>query len=283
MISNASKKGFRIRQLCQLSEVSVSGYYQWRKGGRVKKAGEDKILRDKVKLVYSDSRCNYGSRRIVAQLRREGYKIGRKRVMRLMKEIGIKVEQKRSYKPKTTDSKHNLAISENLLEVIGKVERINQVWVGDITYIPTVEGWMYLSVFMDLRSRRIKGWRLRDNMRTDLVIEAYMQAVFANRPSEGLIVHTDRGSQYASDSFREVLKRTGAISSMAGKGYCYDNAAIESFWATLKKDLRLTKPFKTKEEAKRVIFDYIEVYYNRKRIHSAINYLSPVDFEKQVC
>jgi len=283
MIDQLTKQGHGIRQLCELYDVSASGYYQWLEHEPGRRQREDAILGVKIEEIYRESRCNYGSPRILVQLRRDGWKIGKKRVVRLMKERDIKVVQKPSYRPRTTDSKHSLPVSENLLQDLGHVENINQVWVSDITYIPTREGWMYLSAFMDLKSRKIKGWRMRSNMKTDLVLDAYMQAVFTHRPPEGLIVHSDRGSQYASGSFREALKRTGAISSMSGKGYCYDNAAMESFWATLKKDLKITKPFKTKEDAKETIFDYIEVYYNRRRIHSSINDLSPVDFEAQVC
>jgi len=283
MIDQLTKQGHGIRQLCELYDVSASGYYQWLEHEPGRRQREDAILGVKIEEIYRESRCNYGSPRILVQLRRDGWKIGKKRVVRLMKERDIKVVQKPSYRPRTTDSKHSLPVSENLLQDLGHVENINQVWVSDITYIPTREGWMYLSAFMDLKSRKIKGWRMRSNMKTDLVLDAYMQAVFTHRPPEGLIVHSDRGSQYASGSFREALKRTGAISSMSGKGYCYDNAAMESFWATLKKDLKITKPFKTKEDAKETIFDYIEVYYNRRRIHSSINDLSPIDFEAQVC
>lgn len=283
MIKKLAIEGHEVCRLCDLYDVSASGYYQWLEHKPGKKEAEDAILGIKIDEIYRESRCNYGSPRILVRLRKDGWKVGKKRVVRLMKERGIKVVQKPSYRPRTTDSKHSLPLSENLLQGIGHVENINQVWVSDITYIPTLEGWMYLSAFMDLKSRKIKGWRMRDNMNAELVLDAYMQAVFTHRPQEGLIVHSDRGSQYASGSFREALKRTGAISSMSGKGYCYDNAAMESFWATLKKDLKITKPFKTKEDAKKSIFDYIEVYYNRRRIHSSINYLSPVDFETQVC
>ena len=161
------------------------------------------------------------------------------------------------------------------------VDRVNQVWVSDITYIPTHEGWLYLAAFMDLKSRRIKGWRLRDHLRTELVEDAFQQAVLRERPAPGLVVHSDRGCQYANNRFRQTLMQYQALSSMSGKGNCYDNAAMESFWATLKTDLSIREPFKTKEEARQTIFDYIEVFYNRIRMHSSLGYLSPVDYEKK--
>lgn len=283
MIKELTKEGHRVIDLCELYEVSSSGYYQWLTHRPGRRETERQILGAKIEKIHHESRCNYGSPRIWKRLLGMGEKVSKKRVAGIMREMGIKVRQKASYKPRTTDSKHNLLVSENLLAGIGEIEKVNQVWVGDITCIPTLEGWMYLAAFMDLKSKKIKGWRLRDNMKAELVTDAYMHGYFTHRPPAGLIVHSDRGSQYASSSFREALGRTGAIGSMAGKGYCYDNAAMESFWATLKKELNITQPFKTKEEAKRAIFDYIEVYYNRQRIHSAINYLSPVDYEAKVC
>ena len=169
----------------------------------------------------------------------------------------------------------------NRLAELPEVSHVNQVWVTDITYIPTLEGWLYLTAFLDLKSRKIKGWTIRDHMRTDLIESAFLRAVFREKPRAGLIVHSDRGCQYASREFRALLKRHQALGSMSAKGNCYDNAAMESFWATLKTDLRINKPYQTKEEARRAIFDYIEVFYNRRRIHSALGDLSPLDYEQQ--
>jgi len=271
--------GHDVRDLCDLFEVSTSGYYAWagRKPG--KRQVSDLSLAEHIEQVHASSRKTYGSPRITKTLRRQGLKCGKKRVARIMKHKGLRGAQKARFRPRTTDSRHDLPISPNRLAEFSAVERINQVWVGDITYIPTLEGWMYLAAFMDLKSRKIKGWTIRDHMHTELVEAAFLQAVFREGPVPGLIAHSDRGSQYASREFRSLLDRHQALSSMSAKGNCYDNATMESFWATLKTDMGISKPFKTKEEARLAIFDYIEVFYNRRRIHSAIGDLSPLDYE----
>ena len=233
-----------------------------------------------IKQIHKASRKTYGSPRIMKQLRKNGYLCSRKRVARIMRKEAVFGAQKARCRPRTTDSRHNYSISQNRLAAMS-VDRVNQVWVSDITYISTHEGWLYLAAFMDLKSRRIKGWRLRDHLRTELVEDAFQQAVLRERPAPGLVVHSDRGCQYANNRFRQTLMQYQALSSMSGKGNCYDNAAMESFWATLKTDLSIREPFKTKEEARQTIFDYIEVFYNRIRMHSSLGYLSPVDYEKK--
>ena len=212
------------------------------------------------------------------QLQQAGVRCGRKRVARIMKQAALKGAQKARFRPRTTDSRHDYPVSPNRLEGMA-IDYLNQVWTSDITYIPTMEGWLYLAAFMDLKSRRIKGWRLRDHLKTDLVEDAFRQAIFRDRPGPGLVVHSDRGCQYASDQFRQILVQHQALSSMAAKGNCYDNAAMESFWATLKTDLNIRQPFKTKEDARQAIFDYIEIFYNRVRLHSSLGDLSPLDYE----
>lgn len=283
MIRELATQGQSVRELCDLYEVSASGYYDWADRGPSKRDKADEQLAGEIAEIHKESRKTYGSPRITQALRKKAIKAGKKRVARIMRKKGIMGVQKAAFRPKTTDSNHNLPVSPNLLAGMGEVQRLNQVWVGDITYIPTMEGWMYLAAFMDLKSRWIKGWCLRDHMRTELVENAFTQALFRNNPSAGLMVHSDRGSQYASHRFRDLLEQNKAISSMSGKGNCYDNAAMESFWATLKKDLRITKPFKTKEEARLAIFDYIEVFYNRFRMHSSLGGLSPLDYENKLC
>lgn len=279
MIQNQATQGHSVLELCEMLEVSASGYYAWatRKPGERQKA--DQELAAKIQQVHGSSRKTYGSPRITTTLRRQGLKCSRKRVARIMKQNGLQGAQKARFRPRTTDSRHDDPISPNRLELVAFIDHLNQIWASDITYIPTLEGWLYLAAFMDLKSRKITGWRLRDNMRTDLVEDAFLQAVFRNRPEPGLIVHSDRGSQYASHQFRKTLAQHQAISSMAGNGNCYDNAAMESFWATLKTDLSISQPFKTKEEARLAIFDYIETFYNRFRLHSALGDLSPLDYE----
>ena len=268
-----------VDRLCELFEVSASGYYDWRDRPACERKKADKTLAERITAVHKASRKTYGSPRILVALRKQGVKCGKKRVARIMKENEIKGAQKARFRPRTTDSRHSDPISPNRLELIEFIDHLNQIWASDITYIPTLEGWVYLAAFMDLKSRKITGWCLRDNMKTDLVEDAFLQAVFRHRPGSGLIVHSDRGSQYASHQFRKTLAQHGCISSMAGKGHCYDNAAMESFWATLKTDLNINQPFKTKEEARLAIFDYIETFYNRFRLHSGLGDLSPLDYE----
>jgi transposase InsO family protein len=279
VIREQATAGHSVQELCGLFEVSASGYYAWagRKPG--KRAVADQALVGQIQQVHTASRRTYGSPRITKTLRKQGLKCGKKRVARLMRQKGIHGAQKARFRPRTTDSRHDLPISPNRLADLPSVDRVNQVWVSDITYIPTLEGWLYLAAFMDLKSRKIKGWTIRDHMRTELVETAFRQAVYRAGPVPGLIAHSDRGSQYASREFRQLLHRHQVLSSMSAKGNCYDNAAMESFWATLKSEIGIKKPFTTKEGARLAIFDYIEVFYNRRRIHSATGDLSPLDYE----
>ena len=272
---------YDVLELCEALAVSPSGYYASvdRKPGKRQEANQELV--QQIQQVHAASRKTYGSPRIATTLRQQGVSCGRKRVARLMKQNDLQGAQKARYKPRTTDSNHDLPISPNRLAELPAVERINQVWVGDITYIPTLEGWMYLAAFMDLKSRKIKGWTIRDHMQTSLVSEAFGRAVFQEGPVPGLITHTDRGCQYASREFQALLNQHHVLGSMSAKGNCYDNAAMESFWATLKTDMRIVKPFKTKEDARRAVFDYIETFYNRFRLHSALG-CSPLDYENQL-
>jgi putative transposase len=273
---------YEVNELCELYGVSTSGYYAWanRKPGKRALANQD--LTNRIKASHTASRQTYGSPRITKELRKAGVRCTRKRVARIMCQTGLQGVQKGRYKPRTTDSRHDQPISPNRLAGLLEVSHVNQVWASDITCIPTLEGWLYLAAFMDLKSRKIKGWTLRDHMRTELVATAFLRAVFRERPPHGLIVHSDRGTQYASREFRSLLDRHQALGSMSAKGNCYDNAAMESFWSTLKADLRINQPYPTKEAARRAIFDYIEVFYNRRRIHSALGDLSPLDYEQQL-
>jgi transposase InsO family protein len=279
MIREQATAGQTVTELCDLFEVSASEYYAWAGKKPGKRAVADQALAEQIQQVHTSSRRTYGSPRITKILRKKGLKCGKKRVARLMKQKGLHGAQKARFRPRTTDSRHDLPISPNRLADLPSVDRVNQVWVSDITYIPTLEGWLYLAAFMDLKSRKVKGWTIRDHMRTELVETAFRQAIYRAGPVAGLIAHSDRGSQYASREFRQLLDRHRVQSSMSAKGNCYDNAAMESFWATLKSELGIQKPFRTKEEARLAIFDYIEVFYNRRRIHSAIGDLSPLDYE----
>ena len=268
-----------VSEACTLLEVSCSGYYSWRGRTPSPRAREDQRIGQRVQVIHATSHKTYGSPRMMRSLRNEGIRCSRKRVARIMREHGLRGCQKARFRPPTTDSKHNAPISPNRLRKIEEIEKPNHVWVSDITYIPTREGWSYLAAIMDLGTRNIKGWSLKDTLKTELVSEAFLQATFKYRPASGLIMHSDRGCQYASEEFRGLLKKYDALGSMSAKGNCYDNAAMESFWATLKNELNIKKPFETQEEARRILFEYIEVFYNRQRLHSSLGYQSPLDYE----
>lgn len=266
--------------MCELLDVSRSSYYHWlmqeTPSARVL---ENKELSEKIKMIFIENKCRYGSRRIRRALQNMGFKVSRRRVGRLMKEQQLCCKTKRKFKH-TTDSNHQLPIAPNLLNRNFSPAEPNQVYVGDITYIPTQEGWLYLAVVIDLFSRQVVGWSMNKRMKTSLVNDAMLMAIWQRKPSKGLIWHTDRGSQYASHSHRDLLKQHGIIQSMSRKGNCWDNAPSESFFHTLKVELTHHEQFKTREEAKQAIFEYIEAYYNRVRMHSANDYLSPMVYEQ---
>jgi len=230
-------------------------------------------------MIFTKSRNTYGTRRIQRALAKEGLQISRRRIKKLMNEQGLVVKTKKKFKA-TTDSKHSLPVADNLLDRDFNPMRANQTYAGDITYVPTEEGWLYLAVVIDLYSRQIVGWSMDRTMRAELVNNALLMAIWKRKPARGLLWHTDRGSQYASDSHRALLKEHGIIQSMSRKGNCWDNAVSESFFHTLKTELIHHHKFKTREEAKQAIFEYIEIFYNRVRMHSANDYLSPVEFEQ---
>jgi putative transposase len=259
-------------------KVSRSGYYEWLVSVETATKKEDNELMDMITLIFAQGRSTYGARRIKALLQTKGQTASRKRIGRLMAAAGLSCKTRRKFRV-TTDSNHALAISPNLLERQFEVSQPNRVWAGDITYIPTAEGWLYLAVVLDLFSRQIIGWAMRDTMKADLVNDALLMAIWKRKPAAGLIWHTDRGSQYASASHRSILPQHHIIQSMSRKGNCWDNAVSESFFHTIKTELTHHIRFKTRQEAKQCIFEYIEVFYNRVRSHSTIGYLSPVEFE----
>jgi len=273
---------YSIAELCRTLEVSTSGYYAWKKGGRGSRARENRELGEKIKEIHKQNRGVYGSPLITRDLHDSGIRCGHNRVARIMKVLGIQGVQKSRFKPKTTDSKHNLAVSPNLLDQIDEVSRPNQAYVSDITYIPTRKGWVYLCAFMDMCTRAIKGWALRDYMDAGLVIDAFSAAAFKYTLPPGLIIHSDRGSQYASKDFHKTLKAHKALGSMGRTGCCYDNAAMESFWSTLKAEMNIRESFASLEDARIAIFDYIDTFYNPRRRHSLIGYLAPLDFESHL-
>lgn len=275
------KDNHSILLLCQLLEVAPSGYYDWRKRRQEpsSRQKENQELRQQIKSIHARSRQTYGAPRILADLRKEGRKHGRNRIARLMKEEGLCGRQKGRYRMKTTDSNHGQPIAPNRLAEAPPPSKRNQIWVGDITYIHTPEGWLFLAAILDLYSRKIVGWSMGPRIDTELILAALKMALARNPAPPGLLFHSDRGVQYASSAYREALKEAGLLASMSRPGNCYDNAAMESFWSTLKLELIYRRNFHSSQEARSEIFDYIESFYNRQRAHSALDYLSPIDFE----
>jgi transposase InsO family protein len=260
-------------------EVSRSGFYAWRDRpvSAAKKRRES--VAAKVKTVYEENRSVYGSPRICQALRAQGEVISEKTVARSMKELEIQGKIKKAFVPSTTDSNHANLVVENVLNREFSAELPNQKWAVDITYIHTDQGWLYLAGVMDLCSRMIVGWSMANHMRTELVTDALQMAIARRRPGGQLIHHSDRGVQYTCDDYMHLLQSQGMQASMSGKGNCWDNAAMESFWSTLKTELVYHEQYATHDEARASIFEYIEVFYNRKRLHSSIGYKSPEAFE----
>jgi putative transposase len=265
--------------MCDFMQVSRSCYYEWLNSPESLKSKQDKDLRAMIKDVFEESRSSYGARRIKHKLALQGVDVSRRRILRLMTEADLCCKTKRKFKA-TTNSKHNKPVAPNLLQRNFAASFPNQYWVGDITYIPTDEGWLYLATVIDLYSRKIIGWSMSSSLKADLVNNALLMAIWRRKPPKGLIWHTDQGSQYASDSHVKILKQHGIIQSMSRKGDCWDNAVAESFFHTLKVELIHQYKFKTREQAMKMIFEYIEIFYNQTRIHSANNYLAPTEFEK---
>jgi len=277
------KSDYPIRCLCQALEVSASGFYDWqeRQTNPGSRALENAQLSVQIQKVHSGSRQTYGSPRVQRALTIEGHRCGRNRIARLMRLKGLCGRAKGKYRVQTTDSNHTDPIAPNRLAQSPEPVAPNQVWVADITYILTGEGWLYLSAFMDLYSRKIVGWAMGPNIDTDLVLKSWNMALGQRQPKAGLLVHSDRGCQYASAAFRAALAQAQATPSMSRKGNCYDNAAMESFWSTLKHELIYRRQFESRAQAQLAIFDYIETFYNRRRLHSSLDYLSPIDFENK--
>ena len=272
-----------MKLLCDTIEISRSGYYAWRKRPESERDQKNQALKARIRLIHEKSDGTYGSPRITAELRAEGTSCGKNRVARLMKEEGLASESVKKFKIKTTDSNHDLPIAERIFETenVEAVMSPNQVWGGDITYVETEEGWLFLAIFLDLFTRKVVGFSCDDNMRTELVLKALSMALGRQDVNEGeLITHSDRGSQYAADEYRQKLEAAGIIASMSRKGNCYDNAHVESFFHSLKTELVYRRNFKTRQEAKQAIFEWIEIWYNRQRRHSSLEYMSPEEYEK---
>jgi putative transposase len=278
------KADHSIQTLCATFSVSASGYYDWRRRLRAPgpRAHETQVLTQSIKTIHAQSRQTYGSPRIQIELRKTGARHGRNRIARLMQQEGITGRQKARYRVRTTDSDHDEPIAPNRLAQAPAPRAPNQIWVADITYIDAgSEGWLYLAAIMDLYSRKIVGWAMGERIDTTLILKALSMSLLHRQPPAHLLFHSDRGVQYASADYRRALARSGLIASMSRRGNCYDNAAMESFWSTLKLELVYRRKFENRAQVRQEIFDYIETFYNRQRIHSALAYLSPVDFETQ--
>jgi putative transposase len=270
-----------VRHLCQVLGVSRAAFYEWKSEREPKRKSRDQSLVVHIKAAWRRGRKNYGSPRVTRELKAEGHAIGRRRVARLMREHGLKGAPNKRFRGSTTDSKHLAPVAPNLVNREFVVRKPDCLWVGDITYLPTRSGWVYLAVLIDLFSRKVVGWSLASHMRDELCLEALRRAVAARNPAHGLVHHTDRGSQYASNDYRKALSDIGAVQSMSRKGDCWDNACAESFFGTLEQELGGDVIWADETEARAAIGDYIHHFYNPVRRHSTLDYSSPVAYEHQ--
>lgn len=269
---------FPVTILCRVLGVSVSGFYAWRSRPTSERSKQDARLASEVAASHRRSRGRYGSPRVHADLRARGLKTSRKRVERLMRTQGLAARRRRRFR-KTTDSQHTQPIAPNLLERDFTASAPNQTWVGDVTFVWTREGWLYLAVLVDLYARAVVGWSMSEHNDTELVLDALTMATKRRKPPRGLVHHTDRGSTYASSTYRKSLERLGIVASMSRAGDCWDNAVAESFFATLKVELVDEADYATRAEARAAISDYVGDFYNLVRRHSHLAYLSPTEFE----
>jgi transposase InsO family protein len=270
---------YPVKLLCRLLDVQRSAWYEWRdRPGKVI-APEELALRRRMKELFAASRGSLGSRTMMKNLREEGFEIGRDRTRRLMKRLKLTVRQKRKYRV-TTDSNHSLPVAENVLNREFCPQAPNQVWGTDITYLWTQQGWIYLAVVIDLYSRRVVGWSIDRRMTKSLVIRALLMAINLRKPPPGLIHHSDRGSQYASHHYQALLEQHGMICSMSRKGNCWDNAPVERFFSSLKREWTGDRLYRTRAEAIADVREYVAVYYNSRRLHSTLGYTTPMDYEK---
>jgi putative transposase len=278
---DALQAEYSIAQLCEALKVSRSGYHAWLSREPGPRAQANAALWPLIEQAYEKSRQTYGSPRICQQLQRQGHRCSRQRVARLMRGHRMKSQTKRRFRVVLTDSNHDLPIAPNRLRD-RKVTRRDTVWVADITYVPTDEGWLYVAGMLDRHTRRCIGWAMSDTLATSLPLAALDMALRHRQPPAGLVHHSDRGVQYASEAYRQRLAAAGVRPSMSRRGNCYDNAAMESFWSSLKRELVHRVHFATRAAARAALFEWIEIFYNRERLHSALGYQSPVDFETQL-
>lgn len=274
----ARKAEFPVELMCRHFGVSRSGFYAFCHRGPSRRKVQDGVLSEAIAAIHRRSRGTYGRPRVQAALRSEGLGASSKRVGRLMKQQGLQASRRRRYRC-TTDSGHKLPVAANVLARAFFAQAPCEAWVGDITFIPTAQGWLYLSVLLDLFSRRVVGWAMSETIDRSLCLSALRMALLTCQPKPGLLHHTDRGSQYASLDYQAALRTAGLVSSMSRRGNCWDNAVAESFFATLKQELCHLRNFASRDEARRAIFEYIEVFYNRQRLHSSLDYRSPIEYE----
>lgn len=277
----AEKANYPVALMCRALDVSRSGYYAWKTRPPSKREQENEQLKTKIAEVHHDSRGTYGSPRVHAELVAQGFEVGRNRIARIMREEGILGRRKPRFR-RTTDSNHKLPVAENVLAREFMTDAPDRAWVADITYVWTAQGWLYLAVIIDLYSRRVVGWSMADNMRKELVLDALTAALGSRVPSEyGLVFHSDRGSQYASGDYQVALDANGITCSMSRRGNCWDNAVAESFFSTLKTELVHNMLFVSRDSARNVIAEWIEVFYNGKRRHSTLGYATPREAEER--
>jgi transposase InsO family protein len=272
-------EAFPVGISCDVLQVSRSGYYAWLRRPQSARARRREALAMKIAAVHEQNRRVYGSPRVCQALKAQGERCCENTVADIMHERQIRAKRKRKFVPRTTDSAHQQPVADNVLDRQFDAALPDQKWAVDITYIPTDEGWLYLAGVIDLCSRRIVGWSMADHLRVELVSDALQMAIARRRPGEGLLHHSDRGVQYASEDYMHLLQSHKMESSMSGKGDCWDNAVMESFWSTLKTELVNHERYATRAQARASIFEYIEVFYNRQRLHSSLGYLSPETFE----
>lgn len=280
MFIKENRKKYPLSLVCEVLQLSPSGYHKWLKHKIGFREKENQKLLEIIWFHHNKSKATYGLPRIYAAIKKQGFVVNKKRIARLMRVNNIKAKTKRRFRVTTVQNSKTQA-SENILKQNFTALSENKIWTGDITYLWTKEGWLYLAVVMDIYSRKIVGWSIDSSLSTELVIRALMMALVHRNPERGIIFHSDRGCQYTSSSFRQLLKSYGIVQSNSSTGNCYDNAVTESFFHTLKTELTYWEKYLTREEAKKSIFEYIEINYNRRRLHSTLGYLSPVEFEEK--
>lgn len=275
------RKSYPIKTMCKLLGVSTSGFYDWDGRDHAAKAAKQRRLVGKIVEIHETSKKRYGSPRVYRALRMADESVSKSKVERIMREYGIKAKAGRKYKA-TTDSKHSLPRARNLVERRFAPGEPNKIWCADITCIWTRQGWLYLAAIIDVGTRKIVGWAMDDNMRTDLVMQALQMATAGHGMLRNLIFHSDQGGQFASEAFKAVLEKRGIKQSMSRKGDCWDNAVIESFFHSLKVECIYGETFKTRKQAELAVFEYIEIFYNRYRLHSSLGYVSPECYERRL-